>query len=123
MWTKVTRKYGPGPVTPTRAVPAVRRSPSNPNDATLVFPEGWVTSEKCDIYSDGSGRLAYRPCKAGAYKVRKNYKAGSRASFVTIPSEFIDRIPYGTTDVTLTSEGGMFVLDLNSIRKLSVAAE
>ena len=121
MWTKVTPKRAVG--APARTVPAVQRPINDNGVASAIFPDGWAHGPRCDVYSDGNGRLAFKFGERGEYKVGTSGPK-SRAKLVTIPSQFRARIPYGTTDVMMTSEGGMYVLDLNAIRTAPrVAAE
>lgn len=109
-WTKITKR---AKLKPARTQPAVGRT-SNGRGGLLILPRDYVTGKRATFYSDGNGKLAVQMADEGDYMVFSGGK-GSLQMRVTIPAEYRDRIPFGTTDVTLTRDGDMWVLDLNSI--------
>lgn len=112
MWTKIKKATGTGNKRAPRDVPAVSRARTGSKNAVLVLPAPMVTAERCDIYSDGNGKLAFAQGRKGEYRVFKpSPNAACRA--VSIPATMAHRIPYGTTDAVLTRDGDMLVLDLN----------
>jgi len=70
-----------------------------------------ATAKRADIFSDGNGRLAFSFATDGGYSVITPAKS-SLCSHITIPAKFADRIPFGVTDVVLTRDGDLLVLDL-----------
>lgn len=114
MWTKVKPNRGNPNLKPNnkRVTFAVMRNRSHAKPAFLIIPEGMAPGPRASVYHDGD-RLAFAFGQRGDYKVGA---AGAGKAFkVTIPSQFADRIPYGTTDVTPTRDGDMLVLDLSAI--------
>lgn len=117
MWKEVTPNRGHA--REKRSVPAVTRVSTNPSVAYVSLPQGMTGDGRATIYTDGD-RLAYKIGARGTYKV---YRASSNSCHrVAVPSQYADRIPFGTTDAVLTSEGGMYVLDLSQF-SLAKAAE
>lgn len=115
MWTKVKKCAGSPAGRPARTRPAVRRLKSDPRGVALIFPAEFMPEPTCNVYSDGNGKLAFEPALGGTYKVSKDFGALSRCRRVAIPSIFADRIPFGTTEVTLARDGHLHVLDLNAL--------
>jgi hypothetical protein len=107
MWTKVDKKKG---ADQRQSFAVVRWS----NAAALIVPGCAVVGERADVYVDGN-RIGYRIGDSGEFSVSVANKA-SVAKRVTIPSRFVGMVPEGTTDATVTMEGGMIVLDLDQFR-------
>lgn len=114
-WTKI-KKYEDRQLAgkAARTTPAVQRPRSGSGTASLILPQQYVTGDKATFYSDGNGKLAVHIDARGDYSLH-TANAGSKTLKVTIPSRYRERIPYGTTDVDLSMDGDMWVLDLNSI--------
>ena len=113
MWKKI-KPVRPSPM-PRRATPAVNRARTGDQAASLILPGDMVHADHATIYCDGNGKLAFAIGDRGEYKVKA--RGTSRTRCVTIPNTYADRIPYGTTDVSLSRDGDMLVLDLNQIGK------
>lgn len=110
-WTKIKKYDGRTSFgRAKRTSPAVVRG--SKGNASLVLPEGMVDATRADIFSDGNGRLGFTFGHEGAYAARRANQS-SRALRVSIPVKFAERIPMGTTDVVLTNDGPVTVLDLS----------
>lgn len=108
MWTKHEAPHKPK----RRLVPAVRRRSTGP-DALLVLPREMVTGPRADVFSDGD-RLGFKLGTEGDYPVQHHSpKAATRV--LRIPGKFAARLPVGTTDIAMTHEDGMLVLDLATL--------
>lgn len=108
MWTKHEAPKKPA----RRMQPAIRRRSTGP-DALLVLPQEVITGPRADVFSDGD-RLGFRLGQDGDYPVQTpNAPAATRV--LRIPGKFATRVPVGTTDISLTQEDGMLVLDLAAI--------
>lgn len=121
MWKKVTPRRGSGlNGREPRKTFAVMRTRTN-GVASLVIP-GWAHNgeTRCDIYNDGT-RLAFAMGIRGQYAVIET-GPNSKARKVTIPAQFAENVPYGTTDVSYTTDGDMIVVDLAQL-KFRTAAE
>lgn len=90
--------------------------------ARINFPAEWFPADRCDVMEDGNGRLAFAPSTHGTYAVYPLGKA-SKQRAVTIPGPFKAAIPFGTTDVELSKDGEMYILDLNALGAHQEAAE
>jgi len=118
MWTKVKRGYEPRK---RRTTPAIHRTRSGVRQARLVLPAEYVTAGRADIYSDGNGKLGFRLHDAGEFALTTANKT-SQMRVVSLPVALSEGLPYGTTDVTLTYDGDMLVLD-KSLLTRAMAAE
>lgn len=108
MWIKHEAPKKPA----RRTLPAVRRR-STGRDALLVLPCEMITGPRADVFSDGD-RLGFRLGAEGDYPVQTpNPRAATRA--LRIPGKFAARLPVGTTDIAVTHEDGMIVLDLATL--------
>lgn len=112
-WTKLSKARHTTKGRDKKLTPVVRRYASG--DSKLCVPSGTTPFSSVNIYSDGNGRLAFHFCDGGEYAVFKSNKT-SLQQMIQIPAEFVGRLPFGTTDVTLTREGDFYVLDLNQIQ-------
>lgn len=113
MWKKID-KYTPISPREARTSFAVARGRSGHQAATLIVPGDMVSAERANIYSDGNGKLAFHMCEGGAFKVSMTSPA-AKTRKIAIPADKASRIPFGTTDVQMTRDGDMWVLDLNAI--------
>lgn len=110
-WTKVTKNSGKGAGRrPARTTPAVVRYKGG--NAHLVLPAGYTDAKAADVFSDGNGKLGFTFSNDGDYSIHKPSKSAT-TSRLGIPTRFKDRIPLGTTDVVLTADGVVTVLDLS----------
>lgn len=116
MWTKVKKNAGnPGnPGGGAKSGFRVHRQRTHQRGAILLVPEGKTTGMRATVYSDGNGKLAFSFGDQGDFAVFRPSKS-AKSHAVTIPATHNSRIPFGTTDVTLTQDGDMWVLDLNSL--------
>jgi hypothetical protein len=123
MWTKLSKETSLSGREP-RTKPAVSRTRTGGKAATLILPKSYVNGPRANVYSDGNGKLAFALGEKGEFAVWTNGGKTS-TSKVTIPTRFADRIPYGVTDVSLTIDGDMLVLDLSQLpqARLGIAAE
>ena len=96
----------------------VRRNPSVPKTAYFALPAQAKAMGRCSVYQNGS-RLGFRFAKEGEYKA----KLDGRTTLVCIPAQFVAGIPFGTTEVSVSLDGGMFVIDLDTIARPALAAE
>lgn len=92
----------------------VRRNRSGSRSAALLLPSHIEVPEnaRASVYSDGNGRIAFAVGASGEYKVIRA-KGAEKSSKLTIPSQYAERIPYGTRDAEVTFDGDMMVLDLS----------
>lgn len=118
MWTALK----PNRAIKTRETFATQRNKTLPRVAVLVIPEHAVTEQRVDISVDHDGlRLGFKFSPTGGFVCRRsNPKA--RAMHATIPVQFVDFIPLGTTEANVTYEGGMIVLDLTQFAGAAAAA-
>lgn len=108
MWTKHEAPKKPA----RRTQPAIRRRSTGP-DALLVLPQEMITGPRADVFSDGD-RIGFRLGAEGDYPVQTpSRKAATRV--LRIPGKFAARVPVGTTDIAVTHEDGMLVLDLSAL--------
>ena len=120
MWKKITRKRG-GSMKASRKVFGVSRGVKTPRTARLLVPGSYQgLSGRVSIYSDGNGKIAFLDTPNGEYKVTASTKAAKHRQ-VNIPAEFVPMIPYGTTDIDVTEEGGMIVVDTAQFKSRLVA--
>ena len=96
----------------------VKRNLSTPETAHFALPAQAKALGRCSIYQNGS-RLGFRFAKEGEYKATLNGKT----TLVRIPAQFVAGIPFGTTEVSVSLDGGMFVIDLDAIARPALAAE
>lgn len=108
-WTKLARTgSGKGP----RSRPAVARQRSGSKSAKMILPPNLHRSSAADYYHDPKrNMIALRQHSGGEFPL---YESGS-CWHVSLPREFHELIPYGTSDVELRIDGDMLVLDLNAI--------
>lgn len=94
-----------------RQRPAVARAAKA---ASLILPGGMVPADRADVYVDGD-LLAFHIHDGGSRCINKSGGARAASMKISIPVQFIPRIPFGTTDVELAEDDGMLILDLNAI--------
>ena len=114
MWKKYTPPKVGSNGRLVRTVPAVFRGRTGRKAAVLVLPDQMATAERCDIYENGHRFLAFQQHDDGFFSVI-SASSGGKVKHVTVPAKYAHRIPYGTTDVTLTRDGDMLVLDLDQL--------
>jgi hypothetical protein len=73
-----------------------------------------VPAARADVYADGD-LLAFHIHDGGSRSVTKSGRGRHASMKISIPVQFIPRIPFGTTDVELAEDDGMLILDLNAI--------
>jgi hypothetical protein len=92
----------------------------NGQSAWLIVPDSIEVGPYVTPLTDGNGRLGFRSGDKGRYKVGTPGGSGSYASRrITIPSEFKDKFPKGTTPAKVTEEGDILVLDLSQFAEAS----
>lgn len=108
MWIK----HEPPKKPARRTQPAIRRRSTGP-DALLVLPHEMITGPRADVFSDGD-RLGFKLGETGDYPVQTNNpRAATRA--LRIPGKFAALVPVGTTEIALSHEDGMLVLNLAAL--------
>lgn len=110
-WTKV-KSAGSGRRA-TRKTPAVARNRTGSQTASIILPKDMGDNgDRASFYSDGNGKLAVAFGDSGDFSVMRNKSGTAR---ITIPRQYAHKIPFGTTDVFLSADGDMLVLDLSAI--------
>ena len=81
--------------------------------AAVIFPikPGDLPTRNVSIMYHGRSALAYRFHAAGQFRARDGGK--QKSVMVVIPAGFVPRIPFGTTECTVTRDGDLYVLDLS----------
>ena len=115
MWKKIKRTYNLKG-RDARSTFAVTRPPSGHRNAALLVPAVHAVSPRADIFSDGNGRLAFSFTPHGTYAVSGAGTSPGGARRITIPADYAERVPYGTTEAQIVEDGGMLVLDLRQFK-------
>jgi hypothetical protein len=86
----------------------------------LSLPEALVPHMAVDVFCDEAGRIGFKFHNRGKRKVWRPSR-WTKQLRCSLPRSFAGTIPLGTTDVELTDEDGMLVLDLSAVGKAGAA--
>lgn len=70
---------------------------------------------RVDILEDGAGRVAYHPNQRGRYKLQQPRSGNYHIACIPAQVARALSVRFGTHEVPLTEEGGMFVIDLTAL--------
>lgn len=121
MWTRVEKTHFGGAA---RTKPAIR---NNGSTCVAIFPLSMCEADRVDIFHDGS-KIGFDFNHSGDFSLSSAGNSNTTKQ-VVIPAsirtsvQFLS-VPTGTSDVEVTREGPLLVIDLTQFRKTRpVAAE
>lgn len=121
-WTRVKKDRAFAGGRAPRTTTAVRRFRTGQKRAYFVIPMNLLAGETAaNVYRDGASRLAFDFSDKGDFTLCKS--GGSKTTgTILLPDDVCHLVPYGTTDIPHTIDGGLIVIDLDDLPP-AVAAE
>ena len=114
VWLKVPRCYNIGRPA-TDLTPILRRYKSTPASALLRLSVKMLPTRRVDFFENGATRIGIVASDDGEYAVSVQ---GKRGRVVRLPSRFAEMVPFGVTEISVTQELGMLVIDLSQIAQV-----